>query len=108
MAAVVNIHDGYPRAVKRAKLKQEDQLEILDSVSVGPHLGTPISHAGILRKLRVKFVSRRLGKRSGLRVIYYYDEQNEEVWLLDVYYKGDKDDLTPSEVQELERLAKSL
>lgn len=108
MAAVVKIPDDYQRAVKKAKLKQEDQLEVLDTISLRPEQGAPVRDAGILRKLRVKFVSRRIGKRSGLRVIYYYDEYSETVWPLDVYYKGEKADLTPQEVQKLERLAKQL
>lgn len=108
VAVVVHLHGDYPRAVKKAGLKPKDQLEVLDSVSRWPHLGTPISGAGVLRKLRVKFISRRIGKRGGLRVIYYYDEQNQEAWLLDVFYKGDKTELAPTEVQRLERLAKSL
>lgn len=94
--------------MRKLKLEQQDQLEVVDSLASHPESGTPIKNAGILRKMRVKYVSRRIGKRSGLRVIYYFDEENREVWPLDVFYKGDKANLTPNEVRELEQLARSL
>lgn len=108
MPVGIAIHCDYKIAVKKARLEPNDQLEILDEVSKCPELGSPVAGAGILHKLRVKFVSRRIGKRGGLRVIYYYDQQISRIWLLGVYYKGDKEDLTPQEIQRLEKLAKSL
>lgn len=108
MAVVVNIHDSYKKAVKKARLKPNDQLEVLDEVSNYPERGDSIAGAGILRKLRVKFLSKRTGKSGGLRVVYYYDEERSEAWLLYVYYKSDKENLTPQEVKRLEQLAKSL
>ncbi|MDZ7703652.1 MAG: hypothetical protein U5L04_04100 [Trueperaceae bacterium] len=108
MSIKVSFYNDYARAVKKACLKQNDQLEIIDKVSRDPELGCPISGAGILRKLRVKFQSKRIGTRGGLRVVYYYCEKRREVWLLDVYYKGDKESLTPQETRQLEQLAKSL
>lgn len=108
MAAFVKIIDDYRRAVKKAKLKQRDQLEVYDAISLRPDEGTPVKDAGILRKLRVKFVSRRIGKRGGLRVIYYFDEENNTVWPLDVYFKGEKEDLTADERRNLQRKARSL
>jgi len=104
----VYIHGDYKIAVKKACLKSNDHLEILDELSKYPEHGDPVVGAGILRKLRVKFVSRRIGKRSGLRVIYYYDQICSRIWLLSVYYKGDKEDITPQEIRRLEKLAKSL
>lgn len=45
------------------------------------------------------------GKRGGIRVIYYY-VKDEKVYLLLVYIKAEKDNLTDSELAILKELIK--
>ena len=44
------------------------------------------------------------GKRGGARIIYYWDEPNDTIYLLLIYRKVDQDDLTPRQLKLLSRL----
>ena len=44
------------------------------------------------------------GKRGGLRVIYYWQVADDQIWLLLVYPKNERDDLSHDEVKQLKRL----
>ena len=52
--------------------------------------------------------SRREGKSGGTRIIYYYIDRRDRIYLLLVYGKGVKDSLTHAEENELRKLAKAL
>jgi hypothetical protein len=47
----------------------------------------------------VRWADRRRGqgKRGGLRVIYYYFAEDQQLWLLTMYGKDEAADLTPKE-----------
>ena len=61
---------------------------------------------GGLRKLRIADPKRQKGKRGGARVIYLYIPEANQFLMLDVYSKGQKDDLSPSEKKDLRELAR--
>jgi hypothetical protein len=44
------------------------------------------------------------GKRGGARVIYYWAVARGEFFMLDLYAKSEKADLTPDELKELREL----
>ncbi len=46
------------------------------------------------------------GKRSGLRVIYYLATAQGEIFLLDLYAKNERADLSPNDLQDLRELVK--
>ena len=71
-----------------------------------PKAGKVISGTGGLRKIRIPIDA--IGKRSGGRVIYVDIEIKESIYLLDVYVKNEKCDLTNKEKQLLKRLVKLL
>lgn len=60
-----------------------------------PNAGPIIRGSGGIRKLRWR--SRRGGKRGGSRVIYYWLAPQDRIYLLTIYGKGVKDDLTAAE-----------
>ncbi len=60
-----------------------------------PDSGAVVSGTGGLRKLRWSAGSR--GKRGGVRVIYYWRPVKNRLYLLTLYGKSVKDDLTSSE-----------
>ena len=47
-----------------------------------------------------------LGKRGGLRVIYYWDKPAEILYMFWVYRKSGQDDLTPQQCKLLSKLVK--
>ena len=65
-------------------------------------MGLVISGSGGLRKVRWGIGQQ--GKRGGLRVIYYYDKPNETIYMLFVYRKNERDDLTLDQIKFLRRL----
>lgn len=60
-----------------------------------PDAGRIIPGSGGVRKLRWR--SRSFGKRGGNRVIYYWVAREESIYLLTIYGKRDKHDLTAGE-----------
>ena len=42
--------------------------------------------------------------RGGLRLVYYWDKPEETIYLLFLYTKSDRDDLSPQQVRALSRL----
>ena len=49
-----------------------------------------------------------MGKRGGVRVIYYYHNEQMPLYLFTLFGKGVKDDLTPSERHALRDLVRIL
>jgi hypothetical protein len=83
-----------------AKLQQE----LMDD----PNKGTPIPGCGGLRKIRVSDPKRGKGKRGGARVIYLYVAEAKWFYLIDIYDKSEKADLSAAEKKVLSRLAAEL
>ena len=42
-----------------------------------------------------------MGKRGGVRVVYYFQTRAGIVYMLDIYAKNEKADLTPADKREL-------
>lgn len=73
------------------------QIEMLKN----PQAGDVIKDTGGLRKLRFSDHRRRKGKRSGLRVIYYWWIDESQFLLFTIYDKDEMSDLSPKERQQL-------
>jgi hypothetical protein len=76
------------------------------TLAADPTAGALIPGGGGLRKLRIGLSGR--GKRGGARVIYYYFNEDEPVFLLDVYAKNEADDLSAGELADLAAIAKAI
>ena len=68
--------------------------------------GAEIPGTGGLR--RVRWSRSGMGKRGGVRVIYYYHHESAPIYLLWAYAKGAQEDLTPKEKALLSKLADGL
>jgi hypothetical protein len=44
------------------------------------------------------------GKRGGVRVIYYWAASQEQLFMLLMYPKSERDDLTPAQLRQLRKL----
>lgn len=78
---------------------EDDLIRLQQELERDPEKGDVISGAGGARKVRMALRGR--GKRGGARVIYYARVSWGVIWLLDVYAKNEKADLSHEERKEL-------
>ena len=99
----------HPNYLKRAEkiLTAKQMNEIVDIVASEPDAGSIMQGTGGFRKLRYAGVENK-GKSGGVRIIYFFVTQRGKVHLLHVYGKGEKDNLTQAEKNELADIAKIL
>lgn len=64
-------------------------------LQVNPEAGDIIQGTSGVRKLRVARAGK--GKRGGGRVLYYYFDERETVFLLYAYAKNQQEDISPAE-----------
>jgi mRNA-degrading endonuclease RelE of RelBE toxin-antitoxin system len=69
---------------------------------LNPETGKVIPGSGGLRKLRWRGSGR--GKRGGIRVIYYWIQQKDRIYLLIAYAKNRQEDLTVDQLKILKTL----
>ncbi len=62
------------------------------SLVMNPEAGSIIRGGGGIRKLRWGAAGR--GKRGGYRVIYYWKNKVGEIWLLTMYAKNEKENIS--------------
>jgi hypothetical protein len=84
---------------KAAGLSEQERLTIVQTIATDPEAGDVIPGTGGARKVR--FAGRGRGKSGGLRVITFYSGPEVPVFLLNIFAKGDKIDLTHAERNEL-------
>lgn len=89
-------------------LTEEDRRDLELLILSDPEVGKVIERTGGFRKVRFARGSRREGKSGGARVVYYFSERKGRVFLVLVYPKNAKDDLTRAEENELRKVAKIL
>jgi hypothetical protein len=89
-------------------LPDEVLASLQQTLMANPNAGDVMPGCGGLRKVRVSDPKRGKGKRSGGRVIYLYVPEAKWFFLLDIYDKDEKADLTASEKKELAQLADEL
>ncbi|MEQ9447971.1 MAG: type II toxin-antitoxin system RelE/ParE family toxin [Rhodospirillaceae bacterium] len=95
----------FVRACK-GRLADRQREDVIDAVATDPEIGDLLEGTGGVRKLRV--AARGKGKSGGARVVYYYYNDTIPVFMLTVFGKNEKDNLTKSERNDLAKLVKSL
>jgi hypothetical protein len=78
----------------------------IEMIAADPLCGDLIEGSGGLRKVR--FATGSKGKSGGARIIYYWFADNAPIFLLDVFKKGEKDNLSKAERNDLAKLAEQL
>src|SRR6266498_2213125 len=68
-----------------------------------PEAGDVVPGSGGVRKLRWAISGK--GKRGGVRVIYYFKKQDDEIWMLTLYSKSQTENI-PSHI--LKRIAEEI
>jgi hypothetical protein len=87
-------------------LGEEERFRIVTYLATNPGAGDLIPGTGGARKVR--FSTAGKGKSGGYRVITFFAAEDIPVFLLDIYSKGTKSDLSQSERNELRKLLTDL
>lgn len=85
----------------------EDVKEIVDELKEGNLIGDVIKNLKMkddnnnVIKVRVANSDAHVGKSNGYRLIYYAEKSDGTIYLLTIYYKKEKEDISNKEIQEL-------
>ncbi len=82
-------------------LGDESYRELQSRLAANPRAGDVMPQTGGFRKIRWADPRRGKGRRGGLRMIYFYFESEQQIWLMTLYGKDEAADLTPREKKVL-------
>ncbi len=71
------------------------------ALAANPNLGDVMPGTGGFRKMRWADQRRGKGRRGGLRIIYFYFESEQQIWLMTLYDKDEASDLTAKQKKVL-------
>src|SRR5687768_11951622 len=101
MQVVVETSEFLRRA-KECGVSDAERAEIVDFIAANPTMGDEISGTGGARKVR--FAGKGRGKSGGHRVITFYSGENIPVFLITMFTKNEKTDLTQKERNALKKV----
>ncbi|MCP4168068.1 MAG: addiction module toxin RelE [Chloroflexi bacterium] len=90
----------------RKLLSENERSSFVDYLAAHPASGVIILGTGGIRKLRWR--REGVGKSAGVRVIYYYYNDEFPLFLLTVFGKSEKMSLSKGERNELAKLTRKL
>ena len=101
MQTVVELPEFRSRAKKL--LLAPERTSIVNYLAMHPEAGSVMKGTGGIRKLR--WAVRGRGKSGGVRIVYFFHNRTIPVFLLTVFAKGEKANLSLGERNELARYA---
>lgn len=105
MQAVIEI-ESYLRDAKDAGMTEDERVAAVDLVATDPEAGDVLQGTGGVRKARL--AGRGKGKSGGYRIVWYFGGGDIPVFLLTVFGKGEKANLTQGERNALRSLTATL
>ncbi|SRR5581483_7829453 len=90
----------------RGFLDDEEYRVLQNHLMKSPDSGVLIRGSGGVRKVR--WAAGAKGKSGGVRVIYYWAKADEQIFLLTIYGKGEKESLSAADLKRVVRLLEEL
>ncbi len=87
-------------------LTDEDRVAIVNKIAADPECGKVIVGSGGVRKVRHAIGNK--GKSGGVRVIYAYKDERFPAFILTVFAKNERSNLSAAEVNILAKFVKTL
>jgi mRNA-degrading endonuclease RelE of RelBE toxin-antitoxin system len=87
-------------------LSTEEYEELIFSLAFYPRSGDEIPGTGGVRKVR--FAARGKGKSGGVRVIYYFFDEENPLYAIFLYGKNEQANLTPAQKREVKAFAAAI
>ncbi len=95
--------EKFIKEAKKLKKKygslKEELLELNDSLSKDPSLGTPLGNNTF--KIRISIKSKGKGKSGGTRIITYKVDNTMEVYLLTIYDKSELNNIDDISISKI-------
>lgn len=98
--------ESYLRAAKDSGMSDEEMAAAVDLVATGPESGDVMQGTGGVRKARL--AGRGKGKSGGYRIVWFFGGGDIPVFLLTVFGKGEKANLSQGERNALRSLTAAL
>jgi hypothetical protein len=98
--------EAYLKAVRDSKMSSDEQEAAASMVAADPEGGIVMAGTGGVRKARL--AGRGKGKSGGYRIVWYFGGGDIPVFLLTVFGKGEKDNLSQAECNLLRKMTASL
>ncbi|MBU3659626.1 MAG: hypothetical protein FGM14_07155 [Flavobacteriales bacterium] len=98
---IANFEKQAKRLIKKYASLKSELLKLIQELAENPDQGTSIGKG--CYKIRVSIATKGKGKSGGARVITNFVVTDSTVYLLSIYDKSDKENLTDKELQELLR-----
>lgn len=97
-----------PEFIRRAEklLRDAEQKDLIQYLAANPKAGVLVQGTGGIRKLRWK--REGSGKSGGVRVIYYFHSEQYPLFLLTLFGKSEKADISKAERNMLAKLTEEL
>lgn len=105
MQTVVELPE-FIKCAKKLGLSDEEREAIVDLIASNPDAGDEISGTGGMRKLRI--AGKGKGKSGGYRAITFFSGQDIPVFLVTMYGKSQKDNITDAEKNVMKSLASAI
>ena len=83
-------------------LSDAEYRKFQEALILNPSVGNIIKNSGGLRKIRWNVGDS--GKRGGVRIIYYWQNDDNVIFLLLLYRKNAQSDLSPKELKILRKI----
>ncbi len=93
--------ESFKQAAAASGMSEDEVTRLKNQLSAQPDSGDVIQGTGGARKLRVGKPGK--GKSGGYRVVTFYSGEDIPVFLMDVYSKGDKINLSPRDRADLKK-----
>lgn len=98
--------ESYLRAAKDAGMAEDERIAAVDLVAADPESGDVMQGTGGVRKARL--AGRGKGKSGGYRIVWYFGGGDIPVFLITVFGKGEKANLTQGERNALRSMVTTL
>jgi mRNA-degrading endonuclease RelE of RelBE toxin-antitoxin system len=103
MSYNIELTDNFKKEAKKlikkyASLRTEI-TELGKELAENPTMGTPLGND--VYKIRLSISSKNKGKSGGARIISFVKIINETVYLLSIYNKGEKNNISDKEIEQL-------
>ncbi len=96
---IAHFDKAIKRLVKKFPSLKMEYLSLIESLSINPKQGVDLGKN--CYKIRIAIASKGKGKSGGARVITYLKIKNKSVYLLDIYDKSDKENISDNDLTDL-------